>query len=125
MTAHRLLAHHLTRPHFNRKDRPARPRRVDIAAQFEAAGFQMSGWNSFEFVAYGITYLILPCALGHKVIGPDSETVFAYGTDPNHIADWILDWPNRVTDWLTADLPEGEAASDSAPACYGLAKGEY
>ena len=125
MTAHRLISRYAPRPRFNCKDTPPRPRRVDVVAQFEEAGFEMTTWNGFEFLAYGITYLVLPCALGHNVIGPDSEIVFAYGTDPNRIANWILDWPQRAADWLTADLPEGEAASDSAPACYGLAKGEY
>ena len=125
MTAHHLIYHQSPRPHFNKKDTPPRPCRRDIAADFEAAGFVMVAGNKFEFVAYGSVFSVAPSFAGLKVIGLETEAVFAFGTQPDVIADWILDWPNRVTDWLTANLPEGDSASDQPPACYGLAKGEY
>ena len=129
MTAHHLIALRVARP-FNQKDAPPRQRRKDVAGQFIAAGFTMTDWNKFEFEAYGVTFSVIPGWHGHRVSPPENSerqthATFPYGVDPNLIADWILDWPQRASDWMTEGLPEGEAAVENAPACYGLAQGEY
>src|SRR3990172_2104521 len=129
MTAHHLINLHITRSNFNQKDAPPRQRRKDVAEQFIAAGFEMVDWNKFQFKVYDVVFSIMPSFQGFKVSGPlvplGDEPIFAFGTSPDTIADWILDWPQRASDWMTEGLPEGAEITDSAPACYGLAQGEY
>ena len=127
MTAHHLIDLRTARSNFNQKDAPPRPRRKDVAGQFISAGFVMVDWNKFIFEAYGATFSVTPSFQGLKVFsGYEPETaIFAFGTSPDTIADWILDWPNRASDWMIKGLPDGEETTDSAPACYGLAQGEY
>ena len=127
MTAHHLINLHITRSNFNQKDAPPRQRRKDVAEQFVAAGFEQTDWNKFKFEAYGAVFSIMPSFQGFKIFsGYEPEpAIFAFGTSPDAIADWILDWPNRASDWMIEGLPEGAEITDSAPACYGLAQGEY
>ena len=110
MTAHYLIALRVTRPPFNQKDAPPRQRRKDIAGQFEAAGFEMVDWNKFQFEAYGVTFLVMPSWTGFRVSGPlvplGDEPIFAFGTSPDTIANWILDWPQRASDWMTEEMNE-------------------
>ena len=92
MTAHHLIDLRTARPNFNQKDAPPRPRRKDVAGQFIAAGFTMTDWNKFQFEAYGVLFSIMPSFQGFKVNSPfTDESLFAFGTSPDAIADWILD----------------------------------
>jgi len=111
MTAHHLIGLRTAcRPNFNQKDTPPRSRRSrkDVAEQFIAAGFVMVDWNKFSFEAYGAVFSVTPSFQGLKVFSgyePESA-IFAFDTAPNIIADWILDWPQRASDWMTEEMNE-------------------